>query len=588
MAGLCSTPDLFFWDLSFCSLELILVKTAALCVAMLVIGGSLLKYFELSRDPEAIAKALGGTPVEPGTARPEYRRLINVVEEMAIASGTPVPKVYVLEGDQSLNAFAAGHDIHHALVAVTEGLLLSLSRAELQAVIAHEFSHIVHEDMRLNRNLLVVVHGIAMISLFGAAIVRNFTTARPSRFSSRKNGTQSVLPILVFGMLIYVIGYFGLLMSRLLKASISRQREFLADASAVQYTRNPSGLAQSFKKIWAATQKKFDQEAASDELYSHFFFFTPAHLLSSHPPLTKRIERVEPNFNPKRFEKEELPRLVENLHKQTSELEENGRPALKSDETMALTSQELQASLGSVNDRSLEKARSLREGLPSELRRQASDPVYARDWLRVFLLSPNPQVRAKQLIKVWPTDAHQRKNLSKLSHELEGLTLEQRDVYFDLCLATFKHFVASPTPFLKELSELIQAGDERGLDQFLTYEYVSQSLAPPPAGRKRQASPEALQAFFTLLARLAVDDHEERERLALTALKSLGIEPKTKTPTSDLIREALSHLRQFERERLVAQCLTMIHQDGIVTVQERHLMRLLCSVLGLAMPLCVQ
>ena len=247
-------PDLFLW-----------ITGATLCV---VVIGSLYKIFALSKGGEVVARWLGGRLIDSSTSDPQERRLLNVVEEMAIASGTPVPSVFLLEEEKSINAFAAGFTPADAVIGVTRGTLQILSREELQGVIAHEFSHILNGDMRLNIRLIGVLNGILVIAMIGYAILRSTRTS-----SSKKNGGGAVL---AFGVALLIIGYVGVFFGKFIKSAVSRQREFLADASAVQFTRDPDGIAGALKKIGGLAHGSRIQNPKAEEM-SHLFFSDGKH-----------------------------------------------------------------------------------------------------------------------------------------------------------------------------------------------------------------------------------------------------------------------------------------------------------------------
>ncbi len=255
---------------------------------LLVAGATLLKINELRGGGGTVAMMLGGVPVDPNTRDPDERKLLNVVEEMSIASGTPVPEVWVLRKEPGINAFAAGRDINDAAVAVTESAMRLLSRDELQGVIAHEFSHIFNADVRLNVRVMGLLHGILVIALIGRAFMRT---------RGRKN------PLPPIGLGLFVIGSTGFFFGKIIRSAISRQREYLADASAVQFTRNPLGLAGALKKIGGVVHGSTMISGNAEEA-SHFFFangvsgfFTG--LMSTHPPLDKRIRLLDPDFDGK-------------------------------------------------------------------------------------------------------------------------------------------------------------------------------------------------------------------------------------------------------------------------------------------------
>ncbi len=239
--------------------------------------------------------------LHPDSTDPDERRLLNVVEEMAIASGLPVPPVYLLENEPGINAFAAGHTPGDAVIAVTSGTLRRLSRDELQGVIGHEFSHILNGDMRLNIRLMGVLFGILVIGIVGWIIFRS-SFGSPTRCPDDDDDRKGFNPIPLIGLALYVIGYVGVFFGNLIKAAVSRQREFLADASAVQFTRNPDGLAGALKKIGALAEGSQIQDPHAEEA-SHLFFGKAVGgldhffgLLASHPPLVERIRRIDPSF----------------------------------------------------------------------------------------------------------------------------------------------------------------------------------------------------------------------------------------------------------------------------------------------------
>jgi Zn-dependent protease with chaperone function len=261
----------------------------------------LYKYLWLRGGGRAIAESLGGRPVSQGTTDPAERRLLNVVEEMAIASGLPVPPVYVIP-QPSINAFAAGLNFGDAVIGVNEGTLAHLDRDELQGVIAHEFSHLLNGDSRLNLRLLALLHGILFIGLVGEGLLRGLGRgARSRRSSGSSRGGSAGLPILLLGLGLTLIGYTGTLFGKLIRAAVSRQREYLADAAAVQFTRNPPGIAGALKKIGGlAAGSRMPGPAAGEA--SHLFFGPVTNawfsrLTATHPPLEERIRAIEPSWD---------------------------------------------------------------------------------------------------------------------------------------------------------------------------------------------------------------------------------------------------------------------------------------------------
>ncbi len=262
----------------------------------IIILGSLFKLLQLSSGGAVVARDLGGRPVDPGTTDTLERRLLNVVEEMSIASGIAQPEVWVLDHEDAINAFAAGTDPSNAVVGVTRGCLERLNRAELQGVIAHEFSHILNGDMKLNMRLIGWIFGLIMIAMLGRMLLEMLRYSRGSRDSK---GNQGLLVVVAAGIALWLVGSVGVLFARLLQASVSRQREYLADASAVQFTRNPTGLADALKKVGGFWRNGALQTSKAAE--ARHLFFAKSDLMglgfSTHPPLPDRIKAIDPSWN---------------------------------------------------------------------------------------------------------------------------------------------------------------------------------------------------------------------------------------------------------------------------------------------------
>ncbi len=259
-------------------------------VTLFILAASVIKMRQLQKGGGAVAKMLGGRCVSKSANIPAEQQLLNVVEEMAIAAGIPVPEVYILEKEAGINAFAAGLTINDAAVAVTQGALEKLTRDELQGVVAHEFSHILHGDMRLNIQLMGIIYGVLIIGIIGGEILDNH------RISSKS------IVLFIAGLLLTIIGYIGTFTGRLIQSAVSRQKEFLADASAVKFTRNPLGLASALKKIGGYIYGSQITSPTARQA-SHLFFgksckdYLFADFLATHPPLTERILLLDPSFD---------------------------------------------------------------------------------------------------------------------------------------------------------------------------------------------------------------------------------------------------------------------------------------------------
>lgn len=265
---------------------------------IIIVGGGILmamfvKWLSLKPGGHVVAESLGGVRIAPDSTEPLERRILNVVEEMAIAANMPVPAVYLLPNEGNINAFAAGYESKDAVIGLTRGAVETFSREQLQAVVAHEFSHILNGDMRLNIRLIAALAGILLIAHVGRMFLHS------ARFgSSRRKGNGNALPLVGLGLII--VGYIGVFFGNIIKAAVSRQREYLADAAAVQFTRNPEALSGALQQIGARQHGSRVQHANADET-AHLFFgqalsswFT---LLATHPPLEQRIKRIQPSWN---------------------------------------------------------------------------------------------------------------------------------------------------------------------------------------------------------------------------------------------------------------------------------------------------
>jgi Zn-dependent protease with chaperone function len=275
--------------------ELLGITAAGVVISVGI--GSLVKIIQLAKGGKAVAQMLGGAPVNTATTDPSERRLRNVVEEMSLASGVPVPSLYILDED-SINAFAAGYGPTDAAIGVTRGCIENLTRDELQGVVAHEFSHILNGDMRLNIRLMGLLNGILFLAILGGILVRVAASSPRSRSSDNKSSGSIVALFLGVGALLYLVGWIGVFFSKLIQSAVSRQREFLADASAVQFTRNPRGIAGALAKIGNLTSRLSHPRAREA---SHMFFGNGLaeswfNLFATHPPIKERIAQIAPDL----------------------------------------------------------------------------------------------------------------------------------------------------------------------------------------------------------------------------------------------------------------------------------------------------
>ena len=430
--------------------ELLLMVSGG--VIVLVAIGSAAKMAELSKGGRAVAAMLGGAPVDMNSADPAEQRLLNVVEEMAIASGVPVPEIYVLE-DSSINAFAAGHGPGDTAIGVTRGCIERLSRDELQGVIAHEFSHILHGDMRLNIRLIGVLNGILLLALIGGFLLRMGACSSRSDSSDARGKLAGFFVFMASGLALYLVGWIGVFFGKLIKAAVSRQREFLADAASVQYTRNPDGLAGALAKI-AKFSSRLESPRAEEA--SHMFFGNGIGdswmaLLATHPSIEERIDQISPGFD---IAAAKARAPVVPL-KEPSGTRVGGRLA-----EALLPGQPRVA-----------EAAALLAGLPDFSKSACRELHGACALVYSLLLSDDPAMQEQQLSLVQADDAMRGEILRHFSRRAE-LNSAQRLGLVDISIPTLRHLSREQYAVFREnVKKLVEADGEIQL-----FEYTLQKI----------------------------------------------------------------------------------------------------------------
>ncbi len=467
---------------------------------LLIVGlASLFKWLSFSAGGSAVAESVGGRRVDPHTTEFKERRLLNVVEEMAIASGIPMPAVFLLEDEPAINAFAAGLTTADAAVAVTRGTLEKLNREELQGVIGHEFSHILNGDMRLNLRIAATVFGILVIGLAGRGLLWSL---RGTRTSSRdKNGGGLIFVLIGAGVALFVIGYVGYFFGRIIQAAVSRQREFLADASAVQFTRNPNGLSGALKKIGGYALGS-TMESSKSAAIGHFFFAQGFRsnfggLWATHPPLDERIRAIEPRFDGKFFEP---PEVVDVEHQ--SFVTAGLAPARSRPPRLPVTPAAAVAAIGSLTPESIDHADALLESTPDRLRLAAQTPREARLLAYGLLLDDNPAVRARQRNLVATRDsADALRNLEELEPELQRLRPEHKLPLLQIALPALRQIPAEALDaFLGTLDELVHADGAVSPFEFALQKLLTRTLA---LGQRPGAAVVQIHSFNAVTAEIS-------------------------------------------------------------------------------------
>ena len=545
-----------------------LAFTAAGVLVSVVIG-SLVKIAELSKGGKAVAEMLGGVPVNPSTTDAGERRLLNVVEEMSLASGVPVPQVYVLD-EEAINAFAAGYGTADAAVGVTRGCIERLTRDELQGVIGHEFSHILNGDMRLNIRLMGLLNGILFLALLGGVLMRLALTTRP-RSSNDKNGGSIVAALIAGGLVLYIVGWIGVFFGKLIKAAVSRQREFLADASAVQYTRNPGGLAGALSKI-ASHSSRLEHPKAQEA--SHMFFGNGMAeawlgLFATHPPIQQRIAEIAPDFDAQ-VTSPTLPPLA------------SAEPSFSGDAQLAA-------------------ATSMLAGLP-EFSRPAMREIHSACAL-VFalLLSEDESVRQSQLAAL-ETDTALHKEIRDLFDRRSQLSSAQRISLVDLAIPVLRGLSAQQySVFSAQVRHLFEADGQIHLFEYtlqkLLLRHLDAAFTKARPGRVQHKSLVPLLPDTGILLS-AIANADEGESTALDAAFQAGVARLGKSASAfPLARQSSVNLKDFDRaledlataslsvkKTILTACSAAVVHDGIVNDTQFELLRAIADTVDCPIP----
>jgi Zn-dependent protease with chaperone function len=560
-----------------------LVTVAVLAVVGI---GTFYKTSQLRSGGAKVARMLGGRRVSSSTDDPAERRLLNVVEEMAIASGVPMPEVYILVKEDGLNAFAAGWSAKDAAVAVTQGLLDNLNRDELQGVIAHEFSHVFHGDMRLNIRLMGVLFGIVCIATIGEIILRS--NSRSSRSSRDKGGGQ----VAIFGLALMLIGWIGVIFSNLIKAAISRQREYLADAAAVTYTRNPRGIAMALARIGGLDSKL---ENAHAREASHMMFALGVGnwfggLTSTHPPIVERVKRILPGFRPAARQGSAMVEAVRQTPlPQVQGFAASGGAGVAAD---GLTDR-----VGRLDDTSLAAARSLLQSLPLDVATAAHEPDRAGNLLLALVaVDTGNRSKAKGLDALPAARQH---DTSVLAGAVQDLDPAARLPLLEITLGTLRQTdPAQQRELLKQAEQLAHADGRISPFELALLKISSQQLgsnAQQP-GRRERTRPltmlhDAASAVLSAIANAGSDDPQEQDRAFAAGAKIAELRTTQRLGADDARLSRLSaavdqlmHTSPLSKRLLIAACGRTAAADGMIAAREGELLRALAACWGCPLP----
>ncbi|UYV13654.1 MAG: M48 family metallopeptidase [Phycisphaera sp.] len=586
--------------------------------ALLIAGGTAYRISELRGGGMSVALALGGRPIDQSTTDADERMVLNVVEEMSIASGVPVPPVFMLEQETGINAFAAGYSPGDAVIGVTRGCVHGLTRDEFQGVMAHEFSHILNGDMRLNIRLVGILGGIVLLSLAGYTLMR----ATYYRSMARSKDNKGVVVILVLGVGLIVIGGIGSLFARMIQAAVSRQREFLADASAVQFTRNPEGIAGALRRIGGAPKRAAIMNAHSREM-SHLFFgnavgassFLGASL-ASHPPLKKRIRAVLPTWDgtfltpkpPKPLPQDTATKKKPGPRQQLEDIMQERMAPHGGAPTGAAAALPLLALIGTAGLEHAGHARTLLDRMPRALKDAARDPYGCRAVVYALLMhwdGDDASLRTQLDILDAQSDTGVAALVRSLAKDVAPLDGDLRLPLIDLCLGSLSRLSETQhTTFRAVIHTLAMADNELTPTEWALLRIVETHLDERfnnarPTSVKYYALGQLGPQVSVMLGAIARSDSDEPgvaqkafDAGAAILQRGSGMAPDLSLPTAaertpEKLDAALEELRAVAprmKARLLEAAAVVVAHDHAVTPSEADLLRAFADLLGVPMP----
>ncbi|MDJ0987056.1 MAG: M48 family metallopeptidase [Desulfobacterales bacterium] len=566
-------PELGFWVIS--------------ATLLVILFGTIAKIIELAKGGRAIAEKQGGRLINTATTDAAERRLINVVEEMAIASGIPVPQVYILDEEKGINAFAAGYTPNDAAVAVTRGCLSELRRDELQGVIAHEFSHILSGDMRLNIRLIGLLSGIMVIAYVGRLMLQR-----------RSGNNKHAGVVVVIALLLMLVGSLGFLFGRMIQAAVSRQREYFADASAVQFTRNPRGLSGALIKIGSLLHGSRIHSPHAQEICHMFIGSAFRSAFATHPPLRDRIQRLEPEYR---------SRIQQVLEKKPAVIAPKPAKEAVSAASAPITALAAGAGAviqkpGNITEQNIRKGRKLIATIPHQIKTELNDILGAMAVTCMLLLDEDPQIRKRQLKRlqkhapgklIW--------HLTSLESHFKTLDLQLRLPILDLALPVLRQMSAGQYAKFKAFIQIMVEADARlSFFEFALQQIITHRLGANYQRHKKDIVYKNISALAadaaTILSQLAHVGHPQQtaaqaafnygwKRLNITDSR-WKMQPAGKVSFGAL-RVALKRFALASpgvKKIFLDACAHCVLHDERVTIEEAELVRAVAYALDIPLP----
>jgi Zn-dependent protease with chaperone function len=571
-----------------------LATTTTLIVSPVIIAtillGTFLKLAALSNGGISVAEMVGATPIDPATNNFLEKRFINVVEEMSIASGISIPRLYVMENEPAINAFVAGINPDDTVMVVTKGALNQLSREELQGVVGHEFSHIFNSDMHVSLRLMGILGGLLLIGQLGFFLLRFVGIGNPRSRSDDRSDGRIIVAIMALGIGLLVIGYIGLFFGRLIKAGVSRQRELLADASSVQYTRNPQGIIFALKRI---KQSESGSKLATKNVedISHICFCPPrwvmfSNLLATHPPLADRIKILDPdNQYP------DPPKLSSQVEP-IAQKKQVQAPIMGAMVGAAVLASQVKQSIGNPTDDHVTLAQQLIAAIPEELLQLAHDTDKVELLYYALLLTSDP---ANTIATIISTEAAQQVN--QYAKIIATLPASVQLPLIDISLPTFKSLAIDKRQQIMQNMKQLVAQSKENLFQFMLItlvEKAAQDKTKVSNQGKYQDFTPVMNEISTLIAHLVAttkEDPQHQESLFAKIMKEFTSQPISFSSINitehlqlPAILAKLNMLNPLCKQTLIHACIECIEDDKQINLVEAELVRAIAASLDCPIP----
>lgn len=579
----------------------------SIIVLLTIFVGTIYRVSQLRKGGSAVARLLGGRRVESSTTDADERRLMNVVEEMSIASGLPVPDVYVLDKEENINAFAAGFGTNDAAVGVTRGALQQLTRDELQGVIAHEFSHIFNGDMRLNIRLIGILNGILVIHIMGMVLMRSvmYSGGMRSRNSgSGKGGGNATIVIIAMGLSLVIIGYIGMIFGRMIQSAISRQREYLADAAAVQYTRNPDGLAGALNKIGLKSKGAEINDGHAMEM-SHLFFASSFHsaldkLYSTHPPIDKRIKAIKPSMNPEDLRRQE--KMKQKLKEQHVSAKK-GQPSTGGiGGHAALSPEVILGAIGTLDGHHIQKAGRLLNDIPDSLKKATHEPLEAEALMFALLFAASHG--SDSTLPSWFEEAVDQ-SISEATEKLLAELSEASREWFlplaEMSIPTLRQLSKEQyQSFRAVLVDIIKKSEEESLFAFAIEKLLVRQLDSAFSDRKEpvikhhhfKSIGHEVSVMLSALSYLSNESPESAWKAGVKPIEKLLPEDASLLSRDECTIEKLDHaLDELAasanpvKKYILSAIIHCISSDDVVSLEEKELTRAISEALDCPIPM---